>query len=49
MARSSQNYIGNKGASKASKQLRAGTTKAMRQVASVDMNMAKKNSRAKKK
>lgn len=49
MARSSQNYIGTKGASKAAKQLRSGATKAMRQVASRDMNMAKKNSRTKKK
>ncbi len=49
MAKSNQNYIGKKGAAKASKQLRSGATPAMRQVASRDMNMAKKNSRTKKK
>lgn len=41
--------ISKKGASKAAKQLRSGTTKAMRQVASMDMNLAKKNTRARKK
>jgi hypothetical protein len=44
-----KNYISKKGASKASKQLRSGGTPAMRQVASRDLNLAKKNTRAKKK
>jgi hypothetical protein len=45
-----QNWISRKGASKASKQLRRGATKAMREVASMNMNMnlAKKNTRARK-
>jgi hypothetical protein len=44
-----QNWISKKNASKASKQLRSGSTKAMRQVASMNMNLAKTNTRAKKK
>jgi hypothetical protein len=43
-----QNWISKKNASKSSKQLRSGATKATRQVASMSMNLAKKNTRKKK-